>query len=512
MKMEAVVIDGESLTLEAIERVAMRGHGAALGDAARPGILASRRVVEKALAENRKVYGVTTGLGHLSEVRIDEAQSALLQNNMVRSHSAGVGEEYPAETCRAMMLLRANTLAKGYSGVRMCIIESLLALLNAGITPIIPQQGSVGASGDLVPLAHMALLLTGQGAARRGGERLDGMAALKAAGLAPIVLGPKETLALVNGTQAMAAVGTLTLLKAERLARIADIAGALSLEALRGTAAAFDERIHRVRPVPGQGAVAENMRRLLAGSRTAAPATNPRIQDAYSLRCIPQVHGAVREIMGFVRRMLEIEVNAATDNPLIFAEDETVISGGNFHGEPIAVSMDFLAIGLTELANISDRRTARLIDPHLSGLPSSLSEHAALGCSFGILQIVSASLASENRALAHPASVDNIPTAANQEDHVSMGPIAARKARDIAKNLQNVLAIECLCAAQGVDFVGVDNCGAGTRRAHQVVRSVVPWLDGDRARIFHDDIAAVAALLEDGRLLDGVENAVGALG
>jgi histidine ammonia-lyase len=509
--MEPVVVDGEGLTLEEVEQVAVHLRGAALSEQARPKILASRRVVEQALAKKEKVYGVTTGLGHLSEVTIDEAQSAQLQNNMVRSHSAGVGEEYPAETCRAMMLLRANTLAKGYSGVRMIIIESLLALLNAGITPVIPQQGSVGASGDLVPLAHMALLLTGEGKARRGGELLGGTDALKAAKLAPIVLGPKETLALVNGTQAMTAVGVLTLLKAERLARIADIAGALSLEALRGTAAAFDARIHRVRPVPGQEAVAENMRRLLAGSSIAAPEVNTRVQDAYSLRCIPQVHGAVREILGFVRRMLEIEVNSATDNPLIFPEDGTVISGGNFHGEPIAVSMDFLAIGLTELANISDRRTARLVDPNLSGLPSSLSEHAALGCSFGILQIVTASLASENRALAHPASVDNIPTAGNQEDHVSMGPIAARKARDIAKNLENVLAIECLCAAQGLDFVGVQQCAHGTRRAHEILRTVVPWLSGDRARIFHDDIAAVAALLRDGRLLGGVQDAVGAL-
>jgi histidine ammonia-lyase len=509
--MEPVVVDGEGLTLEAIEQVAVHGRRAVLSEQARPKILASRRVVEQALVKKEKVYGVTTGLGHLSEVRIDEIQSAKLQNNMVRSHSAGVGDEFPSETCRAMMLLRANTLAKGYSGVRVIIIESLLALLNAGITPVIPQQGSVGASGDLVPLAHMALLLTGQGEARKDGKLISGLDALKAATLEPIELGPKEALALVNGTQAMTAVGVLTLLKSERLARIADIAGALSLEALRGTAAAFDERIHRLRPVPGQEAVAENMRKLVAGSSIAAPEKNPRVQDAYSLRCIPQVHGAIREILGFVRRMLEIEINSATDNPLIFPEDGAVISGGNFHGEPIAVSMDFLAIGLTELANISDRRTARLIDPHLSGLPSSLSEHAALGCSFGILQIVTASLASENRALAHPASVDNIPTAANQEDHVSMGPIAARKARDIAKNLENVLAIECLCAAQGLDFVGVEKCGRGTRRAHEIVRSAVAWLSDDRARIFHNDIAAVAALLQDGRLLDGVESAVGAL-
>jgi histidine ammonia-lyase len=431
---------------------------------------------------------------------------------MVRSHSAGVGEEFPPEVCRAMMLLRANTLAKGYSGVRLAIIESLLALLNAGVTPVIPQQGSVGASGDLVPLAHMALLLTGQGKARREGRLLAAAEGLAAAGLAPIELGPKEALALVNGTQAMAAVGTLTLLKSERLACIADIAAALSLEALRGTAAAFDQRIHRVRPVPGQEKVAANMRRLLEASQISAPGKNERTQDAYSLRCIPQVHGAVREAMGFVRRLLEIEVNSATDNPLIFAEDGAVLSGGNFHGEPVALAMDFLALGLTELGNISDRRTARLVDSRLSGLPSSLSEHAAVGCSFGILQIVTASLASENRALVHPASADNIPTAGDQEDHVSMGPIAARKARDIAANLEQVLAIELLCAGQGLDFVGPEKCGRGVRRTHQILRSVVPFLKEDRSRIFHDDIAAVAALLRDGSLLEGVEQAVGPLG
>jgi len=509
--MKAVMVDGESLSLEAVEQVAAGGSPVSLSPEAKPRILASRRVVEEALTKKAKVYGVTTGLGHLSEITIDAAQSAQLQNNMVRSHSAGVGEEFPAEVCRAMMLLRANTLAKGYSGVRLLIVESLLALLNAGVLPVIPQQGSVGASGDLVPLAHMALLLTGQGQARRGGKLVAAAEALAAAGLKPIELGPKEALALVNGTQAMAAVGTLTLLQAERLARVADVAAAVSLEALRGTAAAFDQRIHRVRPVPGQERVAENMRRLLAGSAISAPEKAERTQDAYSLRCIPQVHGAVREALGFVRRLLEIEVNSATDNPLIFPEDGAVLSGGNFHGEPVALSMDFLALALTELANISDRRTARLVDDKLSGLPSSLSEHAAVGCSFGILQIVTASLASENRALAHPASADNIPTAGNQEDHVSMGPIAARKARDIARNLEAVLAIELLCSAQGLDFVGPQRSGQGVQAAHRVLRSVVPFLKEDRSRIFHDDIAAVAGLLRDGRLLAGVEQAVGKL-
>jgi len=510
--MNPVIIDGEGLSLEAVEEVATQAHQVVLSEKAKSAINASRRVVEDALARQTKVYGVTTGLGYLSEVSLDQAQSIKLQNNMIRSHSAGVGEEFSVDVCRAMMVLRANALAKGYSGVRLKIIELLLSLLNSGVTPVIPQQGSVGASGDLVPLAHMALLLTGQGKARKNGHLLDGEEALKAANLTPIELGPKEALALVNGTQAMAAVGVLTLLRGERLARIADIAGSLSLEALRGTEVAFDERIHRVRPIPGQQVVAENIRRMVAGSSITPPEKNTRVQDAYSLRCIPQVHGAVREVLSFVRRLLEIEINSATDNPLVFPEDGVVLSGGNFHGEPLAFAMDFLAIGLAELSNISDRRTARLIDPKLSGLPPSLSEHAALGCSFGILQIVTASLASENKTLAHPASVDSIPTAANQEDHVSMGCIAARKARDVARNLEQVLAIECLCAAQGLDFVGLEKCGRGTRRAHEIVRSRVPWLIEDRARIFHDDIIQIASLLHEGVLLNGVEEVIGRLG
>jgi histidine ammonia-lyase len=377
---------------------------------------------------------------------------------MIRSHSAGVGEEFSVDVCRAMMVLRANALAKGYSGVRLKIIELLLSLLNSGVTPVIPQQGSVGASGDLVPLAHMALLLTGQGKARKNGHLLDGEEALKAANLTPIELGPKEALALVNGTQAMAAVGVLTLLRGERLARIADIAGSLSLEALRGTEVAFDERIYRVRPIPGQQVVAENIRRMVAGSSITPPEKNTRVQDAYSLRCIPQVHGAVREVRSFVRRLLEIEINSATDNPLVFPEDGVVLSGGNFHGEPLAFAMDFLAIGLAELSNISDRRTARLIDPKLSGLPPSLSEHAALGCSFGILQIVTASLASENKTLAHPASVDSIPTAANQEDHehgLHRGKEGERRCQKSRTGSGHRMP---LCGP-GIDFVGLENVG-----------------------------------------------------
>ena len=509
--MDPVIVDGESLTLKSVEEVAVCGRQAVLGERSKDRIQAAQRLVVQAVERQETIYGITTGLGHLSEVSIDKAQAAKLQNNMIRSHSAGVGSEFPAEVCRAMMLLRANALAKGYSGVRQELIEALLYLLNTDITPVVYQQGSVGASGDLVPLAHMALLLTGQGKARRDGRLLDGQEALKAAGLAPIELGPKEALSLVNGTQAMAAVSLLTLLKGERLARISDIAGALSLEALRGTEAAFDERIHRLRPISGQIEVAENIRRMVAESAITPPGKNTRVQDAYCLRCIPQVHGAVREVLHFVRHILEIEINAATDNPLIFPEDGIALSGGNFHGEPLAFAADFLGIALAELANISDRRTARLVDPKLSGLPPSLSEHAALGCSFGILQIVTASLVSENKGLAHPASVDSIPTAGNQEDHVSMGLTAARNASDIACNLENVLTIECLCAAQALDFVGPEKAGRGTRRAHEIIRTKVSFAGDDRSRIFHDEIEKMSGLIREGTLLQVVEEIVGKL-
>lgn len=505
------MLDGENLTLESVERVALGRQEVALEENARKRVIASRQFVEDAVQRREKIYGVTTGLGYMSEVSLEGQQVTQLQNNLIRSHSAGVGEEFPSEICRAMMLLRANTLAKGCSGVRVEIIENLLSLLNAGVTPSIPRQGSVGASGDLVPLAHMALLLTGQGKAYFQGNSLSGSEALQKAGLSALDLGSKEALALVNGTQAMAAVGVMSLLRGERLARTADIIGAMSLEALRGTENAFDERIHEVRAIPGQAVVARNIRRLVAGSSITPSHLNPRVQDAYSLRCIPQVHGAVREVLGFVRRILEIDINSATDNPLIFADDGIVLSGGNFHGEPLAFALDFLAMAISEIANISDRRIARLIDPKLSELPPSLSETAAIGCSFGILQIVSASLVAECKASCHPASVDSIPTAANQEDHVSMGSVSAYKAASVIKNAEQVLVIECLCAAQGMDFVGVESCGKGTSRARELVRSKVARFVGDHAPIFHDEIAKLSGLICDGVLLSDLEELLGTL-
>jgi len=509
--MDKLIIDGNSLTLEALEKVALHKCTVELGDDSRIAVKASLKKVEVAVEKGAKVYGVTTGLGHLSEISIDASQTRKLQENLILTHCSGVGDEFPVETCRAMMLLRANALAKGFSGVRPLIIDMLLQLLNSGVTSVIFQQGSVGASGDLVPLAHMALLLIGKGQARYKGELIEAPDALKIAKLEALELGPKEALALVNGTQAMASVTSLTLLKAERLAQVADIAGAMSLEALGGTEAAFDERIQMVRPIPGQKMVAANVRKIVKGSLITDPKLNPRIQDAYSLRCIPQVHGSVREILKFARYLLEIEINSATDNPLIFPEDDAILSGGNFHGEPMAFASDFLAIGLSELSNISDRRSARLNDPHAADLPPSLSEHAGVGNCFGILQIVTASLVADNKSLAHPASTDSVPTSANQEDHVSMGLNAARKARDVAKNLEQVLAIELICAAQALDFVGTDKCGAGTLSAHQEIRTCLPWVDGDTGRIFHYDIKKVAELIQNNHLLETVKKQIGKL-
>ncbi len=509
--MSFLEIDGNHLTLEEVIEVALNNKQVTLTPEGRQAVEAAYAEVGKAVDQDLKIYGVTTGLGHLCEEKISQKMLKKLQENLVLSHSSGVGDEFSIPICRAMVLLRANALAKGYSGVRLIIVENLLALINAGVTPVIFQQGSVGASGDLVPLAHMALLLTGRGNARYKGEKIPGPDALKAAGIAPLELEAKEALALVNGTQAMASVCSLTLDRGLNLLKVADIAGAMTLEALGGTQNAFDPRIQKVRPIPGQMEVAQNVLKLVDGSSITPPHLNSRVQDAYSLRCIPQVHGAVREVLKFVRYILEIELNSATDNPLVFPEDSTFLSGGNFHGEPLAFIGDFMGIALSELSNISDRRSARLTDPHCSDLPPSLSNFANEGNCFGIMQIVTASLVSDNKTLSHPASVDSIPTSANQEDHVSMGLNSARKAFDIAGNLENVLAVECICAAQALDFVGLERCGKGTRAAHAAIRQIMPWVDTDVARVFSDDIRDMKEFISQGRLVQAVEKAVGDL-
>ena len=461
---------------------------------------ASRAVIERLVAQGETVYGVTTGFGDLANVRIEPDQVLALQRNLVRSHTAGVGEPLPVDVVRAMLLLRANALAIGLSGVRPDLAELLCGMLNAGVHPVIPSRGSVGASGDLAPLAHLAAVLIGEGMADTTTGPMPGADALRAAGLTPLELGAKEGLALLNGTQLMAGIAALVLHDGQRLAASADVIGAMSLEAMLGTAAAFDEALIGARPHPGQVATAAHLRALLADSEIAAShADSPhRLQDAYSIRCMPQVHGAVRDALDQLERVLAVEMNAATDNPLVFA-DGRVVSGGNFHGEPLALAIDYAKIALAELASISERRTARLVDAHLSDLPPFLSETPGVSSGLMIVQYTAASLVNEMQTLAHPSSVDTIPTSANQEDHVSMGATGALHLRAVLEKAETVLAIEVLCAAQGLDFRAPMRPGAGLARAHARVRERVSHLAEDRSPA--PDIAAVLELVHSGDLL-----------
>jgi len=508
-----VIIRGEGLTIEDVVRVARHGEAVGLAPAALERIAASRRLVDRFVAEERVIYGITTGFGKFAEVVISRADARRLQKNLIMSHAAGVGDPLPEEAVRAAMLLRVNALAKGFSGVRPETLQLLVAMLNEGVTPVIPEQGSLGASGDLAPLAHMVLVMLGLGEATHRGRRLPGAEALAVAGLQPVELEAKEGLALINGTQIMTAVGALALHDAEVLARTADAVAALTVDALRGIVTAFDPRVQAVRPHPGQKLVAENLRRLLANSTLATQQGELRVQDAYALRCIPQVHGASRDAIGYVRGVVERELNSATDNPLIFPDDEAVISGGNFHGQPVALAMDFLGIAASELANIAERRVERLVNPALSGLPAFLTRSGGLNSGLMIAQYTAAALVSENKVLAHPASVDSIPSSANQEDHVSMGTIAARKALRIVANARNVLAIELLCAAQALDLRPEAAQGArlrpgdGSGALYHRLREVVPALDEDR--ILHDDIVKAADLIASGAALAAVEAAIG---
>jgi histidine ammonia-lyase len=453
---------------------------------------------------------VTTGFGLLSDQVIDLSQIEDLQRNLIRSHSVGVGPLFDEVTVRAIMLLRANVLAMGYSGVRLDVAKRLVEMINKEVHPLIPEQGSVGASGDLAPLAHLTSVLIGEGEAVFQGKVMAGRKAMERAGLPILTLKAKEGLALVNGTQVMTAVGLLALLRAERLCRIADIVGACTLDALKGTLSAFDPDIQRVRPFPGQMAVAENFKKL--GRRSEIAESHrfcPRIQDPYSLRCIPQVHGAVRDAMDYVRKILEVEVNSATDNPLIFAEKGKILNCGNFHGEPVAFALDLLGIVISELGGISERRIEKLINPALSGLPAFLTSEGGLHSGLMMVQVSAAALASENKVLAHPASVDSIPTSADKEDHVSMGTIAARKARDIVNNVEQILAMELLCATQGLEFLLPLKPGIGIKEAYDVVRRKVPPIKGDRR--FSEDIREIDLLIKSGELLHRVEKVVGGL-
>jgi histidine ammonia-lyase len=520
-------LDGNTLTLEDVERVAMADAPVELSETAKEQLESSRAVVERILQERRVVYGITTGFGKFKDVYIAPEDSVALQRNFMFSHAAGVGHPFDKRTTRAIMLLRANALAKGFSGIRTEVVQLLVDMLNRGVHPVIPCQGSVGASGDLAPLAHLGLVIIGEGRAEVGGKILPGEKALAAKSLQPSVLQAKEGLALTNGTQAMTALGTLIVLEAQRLAKVADIAGAMSLEAMLGSRKAFSDNIQNVRPHPGQIASARNLRVLVDGSTLMESHANcPMVQDAYSLRCMPQVHGASRQAFDHARQVLEIEINAATDNPLIFPD--AVLSGGNFHGQPIALVMDYVATALAELANISERRTERLVNPALSNdLPAFLTLKGGLNSGFMVAQYTAAALVSENKSLAHPASVDSIPTSANQEDHVSMGTIAARKAYAIMQHLQTVLAIELLCGAQGIDLRLGDyekkdtdptnfchiteglKPGSGVLAAHTELRSRVAHLYDDRE--LHKDIIVAEQLISSGELLAAVEATVGAL-
>jgi histidine ammonia-lyase len=508
--MGKVFIDGESLTLEGVRDVAEGRAGVKIHPSVGEKMRRSRNFVEKALRRREKIYGVTTGFGLLSDRLISLPQIDDLQRNLIRSHSVGVGPFFDEATTRAIMVLRANVMAKGYSGVRLEVLNRLGGMVNKAVHPLIPEQGSVGASGDLAPLAHLTSVMIGEGEAVYRGQRMPGKKAMEKAGIPLVTLKAKEGLALINGTQVMTAVGLLALLRAEGLCKVADIAGACTLDALKGTFSAFDPDIQRVRPFPGQLAVARNFQKLgkydpIAESHKSCS----KIQDAYSLRCMPQVHGAVRDALGYVRRTLEVEVNSATDNPLIFSERGKILNCGNFHGEPVAFAMDLLGIVAAELGSISERRIEKLINPALSGLPAFLTQKGGLHSGLMMVQVSAASLVSENKILAHPASVDSIPTSADKEDHVSMGTIAARKGRDIVRNVEQILAMELLCATQGLEFLLPLHPGRGIYQAYKVVREKVPPIEGDRR--FSRDIQEIHSLIESGELFKRVEEVTGSL-
>ncbi len=509
-----VFLDGTSLTLDDLERIAVDHVPVALAPAAAARVSAARAVVDTHAMRPEPVYGINTGFGALAEVAIPPDQLAALQVNLVRSHAAGVAEPLSTAEVRAVMALRANVLARGCSGIRVATLEALLALLNAGVHPRVPSRGSVGASGDLAPLAHLALVLIGEGEVLGDGGRSvenssrtsefstdrppsPGADALRSAGLTPVELGPKEGLALINGTQASTGVLALAVLRAARLARAADIAAAMSIDALRGSVRAFDPRVHAARPVPGQQASASNLRALLEGSAlNASHGECGKVQDAYALRCTPQVHGAAREAVAFAHRLASIEANSATDNPMVFAEEGDIVSGGNFHGAPVALAADTLAIGLAQLATISERRTDRMMTPKESGLPAFLIRDSGLNSGLMMAHVTAAALTAEIKTLASPASVDTIPTSAGREDHVSMSMGAALKAARIADLVSHVLAIEVLAASQALDLLAPLTTAAPLRRAHEAVRTVVPTLTTDRPPA--PDIAALSALISDG--------------
>ncbi len=494
-------LDGRSLSLEQLLDIADGSEPVAISDDARVRVAAARAVVDRVAAGDAAVYGINTGFGSFAEVRIPPASLERLQLNLLRSHASGVGDPLPVRTVRAMMALRANVLARGFSGIRVETLEALIEALNRGVHPVVPSRGSVGASGDLAPLAHLALVLVGEGEAWDGARRVPGAAGLAAAGLSPVTLGPKEGLALINGTQASAAVLALALAGVERLARAADVIAGLTIDGLRGSAGPFDPRIHAERAFEGQAASADNLRRLLEHSAIrASHADCSRVQDAYSLRCAAQVHGSAREALRFIRQIVTTEANAATDNPMVFAAEGELVSGGNFHGAPVAMAADLLAIAIAQLATISERRTERLVNPALSGLPAFLTGDGGVQSGLMLAQVTAAALTSELKGLAHPASVDTIPTSANKEDHVSMSMGAALKAQRALELARYVLAVETLCACQAIDFLAPLETSAPLARVHASIRARVPPLRDDRPPA--PDLEAVAGLIASGAIED----------
>ncbi|AXH98245.1 histidine ammonia-lyase [Sporosarcina sp. PTS2304] len=484
-----IILNGQTLNFTEMQSILLDADYVKYSEESMQKVQESRKAVEKIVNEERIVYGITTGFGKFSDVLIDREHVESLQLNLIRSHACGVGEAFPEVVSRAMIVLRANALLKGFSGVRPVVIERLLDLANAHIHPVIPQQGSLGASGDLAPLSHLALVLIGEGEVFYKGERIPAKNALAKEGIEPIVLTAKEGLALINGTQAMTAMGVVAYLEAEKLAYQTEKIAAMTIEGLRGIIDAFDEDIHLARGYKEQIEVAERIRNMLADSKLTTKQGELRVQDAYSLRCIPQVHGATWQAMNYVKEKLLIEMNAATDNPLIFDNGEKVLSGGNFHGQPMAFAMDFLAIAIAELANISERRIERLVNPQLNDLPPFLSPEPGLQSGAMIMQYVAASLVSENKTLAHPASVDSIPSSANQEDHVSMGTIGSRHAYEVIKNTRRVIAIEAICSMQAAEFRGKEKMSTATRELLENGRKIVSSIEKDR--IFSKDIEAM---------------------
>lgn len=517
--MDKIILDGASLTFEQVLAVAYGTPGApmlSLSEDAKNNVKRAADAVQKLLADGVIAYGITTGFGAFKDKVIPPDDVRQLQHNILVSHAVGMGDRFTIPITRAIMLIRANTLAKGVSGIRVETLQLLLDMLNAGVHPVIPEKGSLGASGDLAPLAHMALPMIGEGEAIYQGELLPGASALERAGLAPITLEAKEGLALTNGTSVMCAIGVLETARAENISVTADVAGCLSLEALNGTKRAFDSRIHELRPFPRQIECAAHLRKLLKGSEFTRPNDSINVQDAYTLRCIPQVHGATRDAIAYARWVFEIELNAVTDNPLIFIDDETgeidVISGGNFHGEPLAIAMDYLGIAISELGNISERRIMRLIDEasNTRTLPAFLTENGGLNSGFMIVQYTAAALATESKVLAHPASVDTIPTSANVEDHVSMGVTAALKARNINKNVERILAMELMAAAQGLDFrkqmSDARQPGQGTQPVYDLIREHVPFIENDR--VMYPYINRIWAMVHSGEIAEMVSQSI----